>query len=119
MPPMRLPSSATRNSLLGFTSLAINEAMECHSLVISVTRSAPWMSSYVACQVSTSNARTAARSRSPAVRTNMLLLDAQLGLDEVVDGLRIGLAASRLHHLADEPAGHGGLGASLLDLAGI
>jgi len=30
--------------------------------------------------------------------------DAELGLEQVVDGLRIGLAARRLHDLADEPA---------------
>src|SRR6266567_4260739 len=29
----------------------------------------------------------------------------ELVLEQVVDGLRIGLAARRLHHLADEPAG--------------
>ncbi len=30
--------------------------------------------------------------------------DAELGLQQIVHGLRIGLAAGRLHHLADEPA---------------
>src|SRR5690606_13449906 len=52
----------------------------------------------------TSNARIAGRSRADAVRTNMALLDAEPRLDQVVDGLRVGLAARRLHHLADEPA---------------
>jgi hypothetical protein len=30
--------------------------------------------------------------------------DAELGLEEIVDRLRVGLAAGRFHHLADEPA---------------
>src|SRR6266550_1178229 len=45
--------------------------------------------------------------------------DAELGLEQVVDGLRIGLAARRLHHLADEPADHLRLGFRLRDLVGI
>ena len=36
--------------------------------------------------------------------------DAELRLQEIVDRLRIGFAAGRLHHLADEPAGQLRLG---------
>src|SRR5579871_3332876 len=43
-------------------------------------------------------------------------LDAELGLQQRVDGFRIGLAAGRLHHLADEPLDRRGLGLGLLHL---
>jgi hypothetical protein len=36
----------------------------------------------------------------------------------LLHGLRVGLAAGRLHHLADEPAGSFGLGLGLFDLVG-
>src|SRR5712664_4843628 len=41
--------------------------------------------------------------------------DAEFGFEQVVDGLRIGLAARRLHHLADEPADQLRLGLGLRD----
>lgn len=44
--------------------------------------------------------------------------DAELALEQVVDGLRIGLAG-RLHHLADEPADHLRLGFRLRHLVRI
>ncbi len=46
-------------------------------------------------------------------------LDAELFLQSIVHGLRVGLAAGRFHDLADEPAEHGGLRLHLLDLVGI
>jgi hypothetical protein len=45
--------------------------------------------------------------------------DAELGLQQVVDRLRIGLAARRLHHLAHEPADQLRLGFRLRDLVRI
>ena len=42
-----------------------------------------------------------------------------LRLQQIVDGLRVGLAAGRLHHLADEPADHRGLRLGLRRLVGI
>jgi hypothetical protein len=45
--------------------------------------------------------------------------DAELGLQQVVDRLRIGLAARRLHHLANEPADQLRLGFRLRDLVRI
>ena len=45
--------------------------------------------------------------------------DAELGLQEVVDALRVGLAARRLHHLADEPAERLRLVPDLRGLVGI
>src|SRR4030095_3951602 len=47
------------------------------------------------------------------------LSDAELRLQEIVDRLRVGLAARRLHHLADEPAGELRLGFRLRDLVRI
>src|SRR5690554_1665431 len=46
-------------------------------------------------------------------------IDPQLGLHQIAQRLRIGLAARGLHGLADEPADHGRLGLDLLDLVGI
>src|SRR4030095_7130786 len=46
-------------------------------------------------------------------------LDAELRFQEIVDGLRVGLAAGLLHHLADEPAGELRLGFRLRDLVRI
>src|SRR3954452_11546805 len=45
--------------------------------------------------------------------------DAELRLQQIVDGLRIGLAAGLLHHLTDEPAGELRLGFRLRDLVGV
>ena len=45
--------------------------------------------------------------------------DAKFGLEQIVDGLRISLAAGCLHHLADEPADQLGFGARLFNLVGI
>jgi len=58
---------------------------------------------------------TPRRCRRRRVRSS----DAELGLEQVVDRLRIGLAAGRLHHLSDEPADQLRLGAGLRDLVGI
>jgi hypothetical protein len=45
--------------------------------------------------------------------------DAEFGFEQVVDRLRVSLAAGRLHHLADEPAHQLRPGAGLRDLVGI
>src|SRR5439155_1802272 len=45
--------------------------------------------------------------------------DPELRLQEIVHGLRIGLAAGRLHHLTDEPAGELRPGFRLRDLVRI
>jgi hypothetical protein len=47
------------------------------------------------------------------------LSDAELGLQQGVDRLRIGLTAGRLHHLTDEPLHRRGLGFRLLHLVRI
>jgi hypothetical protein len=48
--------------------------------------------------------RAITRSDDDTTATILTRSDAELGLEQVVDGLRIGLAAGRLHDLADEPA---------------
>src|SRR5258708_19942213 len=58
------------------------------------------------------------RAWRPAVPNTMTLCVERL-LQEVVDDLRVGLAAGRLHDLADEPADQGGLGLVGLDLLGV
>ena len=45
--------------------------------------------------------------------------DPQLLFDDLLDGLRVGLALAGLHDLTDEPAGERGLGLRLFDLVGI
>ena len=40
------------------------------------------------------------------MRHGLLVFNAQLGKNELVDRLRIGLAARGFHHLTDKPAGH-------------
>jgi hypothetical protein len=63
------------------------------------------------------NAR-ASRS-GDAAATVLTRSDTELGLEQVVDSLRIGLAAGRLHHLADEPLNCRWLGLGLGDLVRI
>lgn len=46
---------------------------------------------------------TMKRESCAAAPDSELQSDAQFGLEELVDGLRIGLSASLLHHLTDEP----------------
>src|SRR5712691_12603482 len=55
---------------------------------------------------------------SPARRTSTVTSAERL-LQKLVDDLGIGLAAGRLHHLADEPAEQSGLGLVGRDLAGV
>jgi hypothetical protein len=45
--------------------------------------------------------RDRAHRRAPLRRPDS---DAELGFQEIVDGLQVGLAAGGLHHLTDEPA---------------
>src|SRR5690606_27722347 len=46
----------------------------------------------------------------------IVLLQPELGLEDVIDSLRIGLAAGLLHDLADEPTQKAGLGFDRRDL---
>ena len=45
--------------------------------------------------------------------------ETELLLEQVIDGLRVGLAARRLHHLADEPADRLRVGFGVGDLVGV
>src|SRR5947209_17768194 len=51
--------------------------------------------------------------------TDLIRSDAELGFEQIVDRLRISLAAGRLHDLADEPADELWLGFRLLDLVRV
>src|SRR5205085_7646376 len=77
---------------------------------------------------SSSKTRSATRSKRPAspgptcltsTSAGPALIDAEFRPEERVDGLRIGLAAARLHHLADEPAEERRLRLGLLGLVGV
>src|SRR3569623_394386 len=57
--------------------------------------------------------------RDAVLRGASARADAEFGLEQVFDRLRIGFAARRLHHLADKPADHRRLRLRLLRLVGI
>src|SRR3954466_10259049 len=69
--------------------------------------------------IDTSTRASIATSRTLRASHYGTLSDAELRLQQIVDGLRIGLAAGLLHHLADEPAGELRLGFRLRDLVRI
>src|SRR5713101_1974345 len=56
---------------------------------------------------------------SPARRTSAVISAVQSLLQKLVDDFGIGLAAGRLHHLADEPAEQSGLGLVGRELTGV
>src|SRR5437868_5683301 len=49
------------------------------------------------------SARAIKQAGDDGAATILTRSDTELGLEQIVDGLRIGFAAGRLHHLADEP----------------
>jgi hypothetical protein len=60
-----------------------------------------------------------AHHRSIASCQGSLVLDAEFGFHQRLHGLRVGLAAGCLHHLADEPAGELGLALACSTLSGL
>jgi hypothetical protein len=50
--------------------------------------------------------RTSKRESRTIMPDSKPRLDAEFGLEELVDGLRIGLSASLFHHLTNKPTEH-------------
>src|SRR6185437_5517 len=100
-------------------SLANGGALANHRGAIRNTRSAGWRLECGFAMASRRRRRDASDAFEGVAASRPDALDAELRLQEVVDRLRVGLAAGGFHYLADEPAECLRLRLGLGDLVGI